>query len=365
MGLSEKPFYWKARKAWYIHVVNAKGKRSSRKLADKRQEAFEEYEKLLRAASAKEIAATTGDRLFAEVSEAWLARQEQRLEQGEVSLPWLERVTGTMHRWNEANPNCLVSQMTPAFVQAWLDKPSANYERTQLQALKQCLRWAKTQAKMIQEDPLADLKLPAMTRREGLVSTEAHAQILAVATHIRPLVEVAWLAGCRPGELRKLKWSDLSEDLTQAILLKHKTARTAGRPRIIVFSPPAAAIIEAQPRISEYVFLNSRKKPWTSNAVVQAMRKISKVVGSKVTAGQYRHTFTTSALVQGVPIATVSQLLGHSSTAMVSRVYGHLSEEIEHLKKAATASIGEVAPLVGPPRPAHLPARRNGGQVQA
>ena len=53
------------------------------------------------------------------------------------------------------------------------------------------------------------------------------------------------------------------------------------------------------------------------------------------TAYLYRGAFATDALENGVPIATVAELLGHQSTAMVSKHYSSLSERTEHLRKAA------------------------------
>ena len=56
-----------------------------------------------------------------------------------------------------------------------------------------------------------------------------------------------------------------------------------------------------------------------------------------VTAYVRRHSWATDALERGVLIATVSELLGHTSTAMVSAHHSHLSERTEQLRKAAEA----------------------------
>jgi integrase len=44
----------------------------------------------------------------------------------------------------------------------------------------------------------------------------------------------------------------------------------------------------------------------------------------------YRHTFATDALEQGVPDALVAELLGHASTAMIHRHYGHCVGHLVH-----------------------------------
>lgn len=262
-------------------------------------------------------------------------RQEQRLEQGQVSAKWLDRACGTISRFKAAHPNIRVSEMTPAKVQAWLDKPSANYERTELGLLKQILTWAFKKAKSIHENPLENLDLPRMTSRTVTITAADHEKAMRGAKHIRPLLEVAYLTGCRPGELRQLKWDQLADDFSEATLIVHKTAKKTGKVRRLIFPVQAQEILRKQKQTSAYVFTDSRGFAWTSNAVVQVVRKVAKDTGVQLVAGVYRHTFATNALDKGVPIATVAQLLGHSSTAMVSRVYGHLAERVDHLKSAA------------------------------
>ena len=49
----------------------------------------------------------------------------------------------------------------------------------------------------------------------------------------------------------------------------------------------------------------------------------------------YRHSFATDALTSGVGVAQVAELLGHRDATMVHRHYGHLADQIEHMKEAA------------------------------
>ena len=62
-----------------------------------------------------------------------------------------------------------------------------------------------------------------------------------------------------------------------------------------------------------------------------------------VVAYCYRHTFATEALVNGVGVAQVAELLGHTSTEMVSTHYGHLTEKVAHLREAARKAVGGAA----------------------
>jgi site-specific recombinase XerD len=52
-----------------------------------------------------------------------------------------------------------------------------------------------------------------------------------------------------------------------------------------------------------------------------------------------RPSFATQALVNGVGIAHVAELMGHVDTSMVSQHYAHLAGDIQHMREAAlTAS---------------------------
>jgi len=47
-----------------------------------------------------------------------------------------------------------------------------------------------------------------------------------------------------------------------------------------------------------------------------------------------RHSFATTALVNGVPDALVAELLGHSGTTMLHKHYSHLTAQSQALREA-------------------------------
>jgi site-specific recombinase XerD len=53
-----------------------------------------------------------------------------------------------------------------------------------------------------------------------------------------------------------------------------------------------------------------------------------------------RHSFATQALVNGVGIAQVAELLGHVDTSMVSQHYAHLAGNVQHLREMASKATG-------------------------
>jgi integrase len=56
----------------------------------------------------------------------------------------------------------------------------------------------------------------------------------------------------------------------------------------------------------------------------RALKTLFELAGTpRVHAHLFRHTFATNLLLQGVPLETVSQLLGHASTTITERSYRH------------------------------------------
>jgi integrase len=96
------------------------------------------------------------------------------------------------------------------------------------------------------------------------------------------------------------------------------------------------------------LFLNTRGQPWTRNAIRIHFRNLRKKYPNLqgITAYCYRHTFTTDGLVNGVTLAQMQELLGHSSPQMISAHYGHLSQQAEQMRLAAAKAT----------RPPHPPA---------
>ena len=86
-------------------------------------------------------------------------------------------------------------------------------------------------------------------------------------------------------------------------------------------------------------------RPFSRNNVRCRFRRLREKLPhlKGVVAYCYRHTFATEALVNGVGVAQVAELLGHTSTEMVSTHYGHLTEKVAHLREAARKAVGGAA----------------------
>jgi integrase len=152
--------------------------------------------------------------------------------------------------------------------------------------------------------------------------------------------------GARPSEVRNLTWDQLLED--RWVLSKHKTPGKILKPRVIHLTPVMRRLMRFLRRRanSSHVFVNCRGGKRTTNAVRLQMQRLRKklYLRDTICAYEIRHAFGTYGIVNGVDIATLAELMGHRDTTMISRVYGHLANQTQHLAaavvKAATTTCG-------------------------
>jgi integrase len=62
--------------------------------------------------------------------------------------------------------------------------------------------------------------------------------------------------------------------------------------------------------------------------------RLKKHTGVKHFAYAWRHGFANRKLLEGHDYLTVAELLGHSDGTMLAKVYAHLDQADEHLRKA-------------------------------
>jgi integrase len=146
-----------------------------------------------------------------------------------------------------------------------------------------------------------------------------------------------WLTGARPGEIAGLTAADL--DLTKgvALLTNHKTAHL-GKVRVLFLCPEAVAILRklvvSRPTGLLLPGHEGATEKMTPQVIDKRIQRICRKAGVKCFAYQYRHTFATDALSNGVPDAQVAELLGHSGTTMLQRHYAHLGAKARVLREA-------------------------------
>jgi integrase len=241
----------------------------------------------------------------------------------------------------------LAAEVRPFHVTCWLDshptwkgcRPNA------IAAVKRAFNWATAEG-LLDRNPVAGVRKPPPGRRDRILSQAERDEILAAIKdeEFRTFVVAMQETGCRPSEVARVTAADVNLDAGVWVLKKHKTAGKTRRPRVVYLTP---AMVELTRKLVARhpdgpLFRGPRGgRPFTRNGIRCRFKRLRKKLPhlAGVVSYSYRHTWATEALVNGVGIAQVAELMGHASTEMVSTTYGHLADKLGHLRDAAQKAI--------------------------
>jgi integrase len=251
-------------------------------------------------------------------------------------------------RFLEESGDCNFATLKPCKVTAWAKTWH------QSQAIVRLYRWALEEAGLIDHNPLAYVKHPPKGQRVRLI-TEKEEKLLfdAAQPDLRDLMNGYKETMARPGELRRAKWGDVFPQTTRAKLRKalvagralivlrdyknRKERRMPNEPRVILLSPTVGRLLCKLMRKGQtadsHIFLTSRGKPWTPNALRCRMRAIRKKLkwkvdlrGENIVPYTFRHTGATRFTSKGIRDRLLADILGHTETSTTAR-YQHLCVE--------------------------------------
>jgi integrase len=204
------------------------------------------------------------------------------------------------------------------------------------------IHWGKYKG----ENPIKGVKLPSLSnRRERFLSHEEADLLLnelkAVSPSVHDQALLSLHCGLRAGEIFNLRGQDLDfeNSLIRIMDPKNKASRTAYMTQAVkeMFKP------RLPKNLNELIFEDRwRGEPIkhiskTFDRAVEKLRLNKDVEDprQRVVFHTLRHTFASWLAIQGTPILTIKELLGHKSLAMTER-YAHLSPDV---KKDATLAL--------------------------
>jgi integrase len=185
-------------------------------------------------------------------------------------------------------------------------------------------------------NPIKGVKIPSpQNQRERFLSYEEADHLLkelaGVSKQVQSMALLSLQTGMRAGEIFNLRGQDLDfeNDLINIMDPKNKQARkvhmTAGVKAMLSVRIPKNS--------TDLIFPDRKGKKGVqvSHAFDRAVDRLEFNKGVKdrrheVTFHTLRHTFASWLALQGTPIFTISQLLGHKSLTMTAR-YSHLSPD--------------------------------------
>jgi integrase len=209
---------------------------------------------------------------------------------------------------------------------------------------------------LIPSNPASRVKKAATRGRAPMrsLSQEEASRLLgaAVGTRDEALITLALRTGMRQGELAALRWEDIDLAVKASVTVRRSadtrtktrvsTTKT-GKERNIRIGPRTAEVLKAhrarqleERMAARYwadpglVFPNTKGKIRRRDSVMRSLRRFLERAGlpAEVRFHDLRHTAGTLALRQGVPLHTVSKMLGHADPAMTLRRYAHVLEDM-------------------------------------
>lgn len=154
-----------------------------------------------------------------------------------------------------------------------------------------------------------------------------------VDADFRHLVRGALLTGCRYGSLISIRASDV--DLASRSALVRTTKN--GKPQTIRLTDDACLfmkmLIKGKSK-QDRIFTKESGAPWRSSDQRRRMAKgcVTAEIDPPMGFHGLRDTFASHLVMAGVPLLTVSKLLGHADTRTTEKYYAHLAPD--HLHKA-------------------------------
>ncbi len=153
----------------------------------------------------------------------------------------------------------------------------------------------------------------------------------AVDEDFRQLVKGALVTGCRYGSLRFLRVADVDLAARSGIVRVAKN----GKPQTIRFNDEGCAFIKSMIKgkaKKDLIFTRASGAPWKPSDQQKRMQVGCEVAEIDPPIGFHglRDTFASHLVMAGVPLLTVSQLLGHADTRTTEKYYAHLAPDYLH-----------------------------------
>lgn len=196
-------------------------------------------------------------------------------------------------------------------------------------------------------NPCQFIKLATLNnaRSRHLSKVEANlliSELQAISPQTASMATFSLYCGMRLSEILNLRWKDINTESGIITILDTKNYETTNAS----ITEPIKLVLETltagQP--DEYIFTSTKETQvrYLSNTFSRVVEKLGFNDGisdrrQRVTFHTLRHTFTSWAIMSGVPLFLVSKAIGHKTTTMTER-YSHLAPDSQCKAFEAVAS---------------------------
>lgn len=232
------------------------------------------------------------------------------------------------------------NQIKPWQVQEWIDSHGEawgdTYRGGAVVAIKRLYHWADELGHMT-ENPIKKMKKPSAQRRKSYMKPEDYGTLLAhlhSTDPFRDILTFAWNTGARPQEIRHIEHRHINLEKGY-ILFPKEESKGKRHPRKILLNDIGMEIIKRlmEKNADGKVFRNTRDDAWTKFALCNRMHRLSGVTGKKLCMYDARHGYATRKLKAKHGHLEIAATMGHTDGSMIAKVYSHIDEDDEHLRK--------------------------------
>lgn len=199
---------------------------------------------------------------------------------------------------------------------------------------------------IISFNPAKNLTKPESIKKERRSITKKEREVLEELFQEPRFLCFAFMlyCGCRPSEVRELKWDDILESGDYTYLHIRGT-KTANSDRLVPMCKEILDLVEKAPRMSVYVATTSTghfhyQASW-KRICHQLKRQMDIKMGAKLYRNEIiesvladdfqpyllRHTFCTDLQKKGVDVRSAQKLMGHADIKTTVNIYTHQDEE--------------------------------------
>lgn len=180
---------------------------------------------------------------------------------------------------------------------------------------KKAVEWNDLDSSPMQN--VRNLRVPP--HKDRILTRTEIIRLLSVAnSHLKPVLIVALNTGMRMGEILKLEWENV-------YLMKrriHVEDSKSGRSRDIPMNDLVVEALSVRSQDTKYVFPSPKTNESLKSVKSSFKRACRKAKIKGLRFHDLRHTSATIMIEIGVPLVTVSEILGHASIQMTMR-YAH------------------------------------------
>jgi len=244
--------------------------------------------------------------------------------------------------------------------------------RHAMRLLRAAFRWAKAE-RLIERDPSEGINFGRDGEREATLDADHFARLFAtlatmeserrLRSAVADAIRTIAMTGARRNEIAALRWRDVDMKGGRIVLVRHKTARSTGKPRTINLPAAALGIIARQPAGGSNAFVFPATKGAGPVQLAKPWRSIRREAGLPGDTGLHtlRHSVASALAVGGAGAPEIMQAMGHRQLATVAR-YLHFADTARAAlaERAAAPALAGMAAAKGAPKADVLELPRKG-----